>query len=146
MYKYVLPGSLNAHPCDGDRHDRTGPTIEKVPIVYSKIPVTNPLRLLISFPCFALSLAFKRSIRPERLSFVPITAPIAKLRINMTGYSLLAILGKDAFTPSTRHASPSALNIADLYFSPIPSRTIAPKAPPTSIVLVFTIVPNIFIF
>lgn len=94
----------------------------------------------------AFSLAFSLSILPDRSSHVPITAPMDRLRINNTGYSLSAILDRAAFAPRTRQASPSASNIAPLYLLPIPSRTKAPKVLPITIVAVLTIIPSIVIY
>ena len=91
--------------------------------------------------------AFSRSTAPDRSSQVPTSPPIARLRMKRTGNSLFAILGNEAFIPSTRQQSPKPLNNAFLYFSAMPERTKAPKAPPTSIVTVLIIVPSTaFIF
>ncbi len=144
VYKKVLPGSLNAQPWLGDRQDRTGPTMLKVPMQYRSIPVTNPLSALFSLPDFWLSLVFQRSICPERSSLVPIIPPIAILRINKTGNSLLAILGRAALTPKMIQHRPSPLKRACLYLSPIPLRNKVPKVLPTIMVAVFMMVPSIY--
>lgn len=105
---------------------------------YSRRPVTSPF----TTPRFFSETRLMRSDNPRR---VPATEPTAKLRMNRTGYSLLAILGKAALAPSTKQHRPKPLNRAFLYFSPIPVRSRAPKAPPTSMVAVFTMVPNIIL-
>jgi hypothetical protein len=71
--------------------------------------------------------------------------PIAREAINRTGYSLFAILGKEALIPRTIQQSPKASNNAFLYFSFIPVPRKEPNTPPISIVAVFTIVPNIYL-
>ena len=154
VYKKVLADSLNAQPCVGERADSTGPTMENVPIQYSRQPVTRPAPLPSSPRGGRLSAAELPSSSgeglgegaglslPTRLSLVPTSPPTARLRIKSTGNSLFAILGSAAFMPSTRQQSPKPSKRAFLYFSPMPERTKAPKALPTTMAQVLTIVPN----
>jgi len=138
VYKKVLAGSLNAQPCVGESAESTGPTMENVPMQKSRQPVKTPSNS-------PLKGEDRRSMRPAKSSFVPISPPMARLRMKRTGNSLRAMLGRAAFMPSTRQQSPSPSNSVFLYFSPMPVRTKAPKVLPTMIAQVLIIVPSTYL-
>lgn len=118
-----------------------GPRMESVPMQNSMMAVESPWAN--SLPFFErLETAFLK--RFSRSSAVPITAPIAMLAMNRTGYELCGMFCTTAFSPMPTVAIPRAVKMASWYFGFKPFLAMLPMVLPNRMQQVLTMVPSMY--